>query len=712
MQPAKSYCPLCHVRYADREVAYCRYDGGLLRPIEQLGAHWLGRVIDQKYRVDRFLGAGATAEVYAASTLDLGRHVALKILNEKTAADPAMKERFRREARLVSSIAHNNVVSVEDFGSLADGTLYMVMELLHGCSLESFLESSTLNERTIIELALQICDGLAAAHDRQIVHRDIKPANVFIHRSQLEADSVVVKLLDLGLAKSLGGEAPSNLTMTGTLFGTPEYMSPEQALGESVDTRTDLYAVGIMLYEMLFGSVPFSAPSFIGVLTRHMTEPPEWPHTRAQELDLDLRWKPLVLGLLAKKRRDRPDSARAVALQLQQIAQDLPADQEATISSVHSSGTHRVERISARPSVIELVGPVDAQGTNREVVELAPDVFWVGRRHGTLLECNSYLCRYRGNRTELSVLIDPGPPKDLAVISAKVAGVLGSTGRLDLMYLNHQDPDLCGNAAALQQANPRIRVICSEDTWRLVQFYGLRPQNHCSTESYANERMRLATGHVVRFVPTPYCHFRGAVMYYDKTSRILFSGDLFGGLSHTTTLWYDESAWRDIAVFHEMYMPSSQALRLAVERIRLLDPPPRLIAPQHGSLIGESHIAGVLAQMERLVVGVELMQGTGDKARYVALANALVQGLREWLEEDDIDALLRLYNADGSFPNLFVLRDEHTINDIKVDPRAAIRALVRDALELCHEVERDQVQAYVLSTVGKHGLSGLLRRVD
>lgn len=712
MQSAKSYCPLCHVRYGDPEVAYCRYDGGLLRPIDQLGAAWLGRVIAEKYKLERFLGAGATAEVYAAEHLELGRRVAIKLLNDKTSADAAMQARFRREAKLVSSIAHPNVVSVEDFGSLPDGTLYMVMELLHGCSLESFLESGELNERTIIEIALQICDGLAAAHDKQIVHRDVKPANVFIHRPQLASDGIVIKLLDLGLAKSLGGESPSNLTVTGTLFGTPQYMSPEQALGQPVNERTDLYALGIMLYEMLFGSVPFSGSSFIGVLTRHMTESVEWPHARAQEQDLDLRWKPLVLGLLAKNLNERPDSARAVALQLQQIANDLPEEQTPAIDSVRASDAYRVERISARPSEIEVVGLGDAQGGSREVIELAPDLFWVGRRHGTLLECNSYLCRYRGNRTELSVLIDPGPPKDLSVITAKITGVLGSMGRLDLMYLNHQDPDVCGNAAVLQQASPRTHVICSEDTWRLVQFYGLRPQHYSSTESYPNGRMRLATGHQIQFIPTPYCHFRGAVMYYDEASRILFSGDLFGGLSHSTALWYDNSMWRDIAIFHEMYMPSSQALRLAVERVRGLDPPPLLIAPQHGTFIGESHIPEVLSQMERLIVGIDLMQGSVDKARYVMLGNSLVQGLTRWLQAEDIDALVRLYSADGTFPNLFVLKNRHTISDIKVEPRAAIRALVRDAMELCNDIERGQVQDFVLATVADHGLSGLLRSLE
>jgi eukaryotic-like serine/threonine-protein kinase len=709
---AESYCPFCHLRYVDDNMKFCRHDGAMLRPIAELGAVWLGRVVDDKYRIVRFLGAGASANVFEAEHLVIGRHVAIKLLNANTTVDASMQERFRQEAQLISLISHPNVVEVEDFGCLSDGTPYMVIELLHGWSLASLLEKGLLGERTTVEIAMQICAGLGAAHDKQIVHRDVKPANVFIHRPEPGSESFVVKLLDLGLAKLVGSEALSNLTMTGTIFGTPEYMSPEQATGVAVDGRTDLYALGVVLYEMLFGTVPFSAPSFIGVLTKHMTEIPKWPDEHTGGSGFDDRWKSLVMALLAKKPEDRPNSARALGLRLQEIARALPQHSITLPDPSSISGTYRIERSSLRPSAIEIVGFEAARGTSREVVELASDVFWVGNRHGVLLECNAYLRRYRGNKSELAILVDPGPPKDLAVISAKITAILGSIGKLDLVFLNHQDPDVCGNAALLQQANPRVHVICSEDTWRLVQFYGLRPQNHSATDSYADERMSLATGHGVRFVPTPYCHFRGAVMYYDEASRVLFSGDLFGGLSRKTTLHYDESAWHDIEIFHELYMPSSLALRIAVERIRRLDPAPILIAPQHGTLIGQAHIPSVLERMERLAVGIELMQGVLDKSRYVALANALVAGLNERLGPNDVLALLRVYNADGSFPNLFVVRDGHVVTDIKVEPRAAIRALVRDALELCDECDRDPMQAFVRSTATEFGLGGILRELD
>lgn len=708
----ESLCPLCHRHFADPHVKFCRYDGAVLQAFEALGAKWLGQTINGKYRVVRFLGSGATADVYEAEHLDLAKRVAIKLLNEESSANAAILQRFRQEAKLVSLLSHPNVVTVEDFGTLANGTLYMVMELLNGCSLESMLAQGQLSEQRTLDTALQICDGLAAAHDRQVIHRDVKPGNVFLHHSELKPQGCVAKLLDLGLAKHLTDDLRSNLTITGTIFGTPEYMSPEQALGANVDARTDLYAFGVMLYEMLFGSVPFTATSFIAILTKHMTEPPPWSREREAELRLNARWKDLILGLMAKKPENRPQTVGAVKLQLQEIASELPAFADTLPPAPSKAFAPKAERLSIRSSTIEVVMLGDEQGTSHELVELAPDVYWVGHRNGYLLECNSYLRRYHGNSTTIALLIDPGPPKDLAVISAKIAAVIGSVGKLDFLFLNHQDPDVCGNAAALQQTNPRLRVICSEDTWRLVQFYGLRHQNHIATESYRDGRMQLATSHIVQFVPSPFCHFRGATMLYDVESRVLFSGDLFGGLSHDARLYYEDSSWHDIEVFHELYMPSSSALEFAVKQIRGLDPAPCLIAPQHGAVIPAGLIPAVLDRMEHLAVGIDLVRDSVGKSAYLALANAVVRGLESWLGSEDIAALLRLYSADGSFPNLFVVSDARTIVDIKVEPRAALRALIRDALELCDTEHRVDAEAFLQSTLEAHGLDSALRSLE
>jgi eukaryotic-like serine/threonine-protein kinase len=676
---AAVFCPLCRATYEDSGVGFCVNDGARLRPIEELGASWVGRTLADKYRVVRLVGSGGTAEVYEAEEITGGRRVALKLLNARSAASAANVERFKREAQIVSLISHPNVVSIEDFGALPDGTYYMVMELLRGRSLAEALDDGHIDVLQAFDVAIQVCDGLAAAHDKNIVHRDVKPGNVFLVPTDGGPGRVQVKILDLGIAKLYGTEALSNLTQTGTVFGTPEYMSPEQVLGEQATPASDVYSLGIVLYKMLFGEVPFTAPSFVGILTRHLTTPPVWQSDLARDRGVPPETEAAVLKALAKSPAQRYQTMRefqAVIAGLRKLADTSRA--APSLPDVTERATVRPQRRRA-PSTVVRVPLASAQATDREVVEIAPDVYWVGRRQGVLLECNTYLRVFRGNGLQLALVVDPGPPKDLDTIAAKVGGVIGSLDRVDLIFLNHQDPDVGANASAIQGLNPRAHVICSEDTWRLARFYGLNPTAHSAVERFPNLQTRLATGHLVSFVPTPFCHFRGAVMLYDHESRVLFSGDLFGGLSRSTNLVADENAWPDVAVFHQLYMAGNKAIRMAISRIRRLAPKPRIIAPQHGGVVVGDRIQPLLKRMQRLKVGLDLLVDDGDKQRVLRALNEVLAKLSACLGNDEVSGLLRCFTADGSFPNLFVL-DGDKIADIKIEPRAAIRALERDAL--------------------------------
>jgi eukaryotic-like serine/threonine-protein kinase len=697
---AHSYCPVCMEKFDDPRFGFCKGDGARLRPVSELGSAWIGRVIQDKYRVVGFLGRGAMAEVYEAQHVTLDRRVAIKVMQPLLSADPVAVERFKREARLIALISHPNVVGVEDFGVLEDGTWFMIMELLRGRSVEEALAAGPLDPRLALSLAIQACAGLQAAHDKQIVHRDVKPGNLFLQEA--EGGEPVVKLLDLGIAKVPGLEAASNLTATGLVFGTPEYMSPEQAQGFAVDHRADIYSLGVVVYRMLTGAVPFRANSFIAVLTKHVTDAPRWPAEIARERGLPPATELVLRKALAKNPAHRYESMRdlqaaLVDLRTQVTGSAAPPPDRAAAAAPPPTGRHTIRTVALRDARPEAA---------RDVIEIAPDVYWVGRREGVLLERNTYLRVYRGQGLQLNVLIDPGPPQDLEAVAAKVGAVIGSLDKVDIVFLNHQDPDVAMNAATLQAVNPRAHVWCSEDTWRLAHFYGLKAQAYSAVEHFRDLRTTMITGHEVVFVPTPYCHFRGAVMYYDYAAGVLFSGDLFGGLSAGPELLADGASWRGVEIFHQLYMPSGEALRRAVAAVRRLAPRPRLIAPQHGGVIGAELIGAVLEQTERLQVGVDLAAAHHDKERYLQALGEIVEGVVPMLGAQRLAEELRSFAVDGSFPNLFLFADGRRITDIKIEPRAALRALVDHLRGIVGDERHERFDALVSQSLARHELLG------
>ena len=233
-----------------------------------------GRILDGRYQLGSLLGAGGMARVYVATDRVLERQVAVKVLSPSDAQDPLFVERFRREARAAARLNHPNIVAVFDSGSDADQP-YLVMEYVPGQSLAQLLHrQGRLVPRQAVELAIQVCAALAAAHAQGLVHRDIKPANVLI------SPDGQVKVTDFGIVKA---SAATTLTGTGTVLGTPAYLSPEQAQGHPVDARSDLYGLGCVLYELVCGSPPFGSGtdrSPVAIATRHVRELPEPPSAR------------------------------------------------------------------------------------------------------------------------------------------------------------------------------------------------------------------------------------------------------------------------------------------------------------------------------------------------------------------------------------------------------------------------------------------------
>ena len=240
----------------------------------------IGQVLDGRYQVLRKLGEGGMGEVYAARHIRLGKEVALKLLRHEIVSNQEAVKRFEQEARSASSIGHKNIISLLDSGELPDGRIYLSMELLEGAPLNELI-LTPLGPDRLLNILIQTGHGLAAAHKKGIVHRDMKPENVFVTITPEGED--VAKILDFGIAKVSGADGNNHLTKTGTIFGTPFYMAPEQALGQNVDQRADVYAVGVIMYECFCGSVPFQGESFMGILTQHITAEPKPPSRMAAE---------------------------------------------------------------------------------------------------------------------------------------------------------------------------------------------------------------------------------------------------------------------------------------------------------------------------------------------------------------------------------------------------------------------------------------------
>jgi serine/threonine-protein kinase len=256
------------------------------------------------FRIESRLGAGGMATVYAAIEPLIGKRAAIKVLSRPLCLDPPSVARFVQEARAVNKIGHPNIVDAFAFGTLPDGRSYMVMELLPGETLAARLRRGPLGIGEALAIIFQICDGLAAAHDKGIVHRDLKPENVFL--VPVRNRRLLVKLLDFGIAKLRGPQHEPGVSFTqpGKTIGTPRYMAPEQARGKEVDYRADVYALGVTAYEMLTGRPPFLGDEAIDVMHQHVYNLPPAPSLLRPDLPLQI--ERLLLQMLEKRPEKRP----------------------------------------------------------------------------------------------------------------------------------------------------------------------------------------------------------------------------------------------------------------------------------------------------------------------------------------------------------------------------------------------------------------------
>ena len=321
----------------------------------------VGQVISERYRVDAVLGTGGMGAVYRAEHLLMHKRVALKVLHPEMTRVPEVVARFEREAMAAAHIEHPNVASATDFGKLADGSFFLVLEFVEGMSLRDLLEHGPLEPGRAFHITRQILMALVRAHGLGIVHRDLKPENVMLVTR--DGDPDFVKVLDFGiakvpmgeLAKARAGEKPTAaLTQLGMVYGTPEYMAPEQALGQDVDVRADLYAVGVILYEMLCGRRPFEADSPVQLLGMVVSMPVPRLATHVPTVPAEL--ETVTMCLLEKLAKDRYADAKVALEALDAAMGYLPAS-PASMSYADRTGARQALTSAALLAAPPAAGP-------------------------------------------------------------------------------------------------------------------------------------------------------------------------------------------------------------------------------------------------------------------------------------------------------------------------------------------------------------------
>ncbi len=301
-------CPTCGLQYQDDQ-DHCFVDNAVLEPMADPN---IGKTLAGRYLVESPIGVGGMAVVYRARHTLVDRPVAVKIMSQQMARDKSLRERFRREAKNAAALAHPNIIEIYDYGETEDGSPFMVMELLDGAPLSHLIGMGPMDPGRVASLGLQMSKGLARAHDFEVIHRDLKPENIFICNGG--AGREIVKLLDFGIARSMHD---SRLTNAGEIFGTPQYMAPERITSIDAGPAADLYALGIILFEMLTGRLPFQSEEITGFFIKHMQEPPPKPSEIVPQCPR--RLEELILRMMAKTPEGRPVDAHQVIKELQAL---------------------------------------------------------------------------------------------------------------------------------------------------------------------------------------------------------------------------------------------------------------------------------------------------------------------------------------------------------------------------------------------------------
>ncbi|HKW09448.1 MAG TPA: serine/threonine-protein kinase [Gemmatimonadaceae bacterium] len=354
-------CPVCNTEYPD-DLKFCPNDGQTLRSAAPAG-DLVGQVIADRYHVVKKLGEGGMGQVYLAEHVKMGRRSAIKVMNPSMVHDPDAVARFNREASNASRINHPNVCAIYDFGETPDGLIYLAMELIEGEPLTDLLErEGALPLARAADIFRQTADALQVAHDLGIVHRDLKPDNIMLSRRKGGGDTV--KVVDFGIAKAVGGDdAGQKVTKTGLVIGTPEFMSPEQLSGDTLDGRSDLYSLALVFYRMLAGKLPFEATTVQETMIKRLTDEPLKLAEARPDLSFPPGLQPVLDTALARTPAERYQNVSKFAAD---VASITGRGGSATVAIPRTRGGTDAE------SKTQLLDPSSATPTTRISAQVKP----------------------------------------------------------------------------------------------------------------------------------------------------------------------------------------------------------------------------------------------------------------------------------------------------------------------------------------------------
>jgi len=372
-------CSVCGEPLAD-DARFCPNDGTM---VLNTGDPYIGQVFSGQFEIREICGRGSMGTVYRAWQTTMEREVAVKVLRPDLLQDSKVIKRFHREAKALARLSHPNIVVVHMVGNTGDGAPFLVMEYIKGEDLNAVCEAEgALPMVRGIHIARQIVSALSEAHGQNVVHRDLKPENIILcHKSQTPD---YAKVLDFGIAKILHGNNESHLTQTGAIFGTPHYLSPEQAAGSDLDHRCDLYALGVILFRMLAGRLPFVGESGMGVLVQHIREQP--PHPRELNPALPKSMDDLILKALQKDPADRFQSAEEMTGALEAVVKRLQTGSISLLPLPEADDTPAaVEEASAgRPGTAETVAAPPTDGVDAPGEESANSAHYLSSIPGAV----------------------------------------------------------------------------------------------------------------------------------------------------------------------------------------------------------------------------------------------------------------------------------------------------------------------------------------